>query len=181
VGSTRSSNKTYLPRAMSEAQYICTGQAAGGETGLSHYGLGLQKYTHFTSPIRRYADVVVHKQLLIEPAVSHKGAEGHQGPRRQGLSSLPTSKVVSILGGEGLVDKSKGTTEFEENLDIQEPSPQQSNGALASNISAQGTDQLALYESKEVTRICERLNYQNRMAKVCLNGQVFELLRKCCG
>eukprot|EP00536_Pseudo-nitzschia_multiseries_P002649 jgi/Psemu1/251888/estExt_Genewise1Plus.C_350138 len=50
-------------RAMSEAQYVSTGQI-GGEQGLSHYGLGLGKYTHFTSPIRRYADVVVHRQLL---------------------------------------------------------------------------------------------------------------------
>lgn len=42
-------------RCMSKAEY--------GTNGTGHYGLGFDYYTHFTSPIRRYADLVAHRQL----------------------------------------------------------------------------------------------------------------------
>ncbi|CAL1262788.1 unnamed protein product [Larinioides sclopetarius] len=49
-------------QTMNQATYCCTGCYSFPE--LYHYGLGLDRYTHFTSPIRRYADILVHRLLL---------------------------------------------------------------------------------------------------------------------
>jgi ribonuclease R len=38
-------------------------QAYYGEKPLGHFGLGFSDYTHFTSPIRRYPDLIVHRCL----------------------------------------------------------------------------------------------------------------------
>ena len=42
-------------RSMPKAKYETT--------NIGHYGLGFENYTHFTSPIRRYADLFVHRVL----------------------------------------------------------------------------------------------------------------------
>jgi len=39
-------------------------QAEYSDDNLGHFGLNLRRYAHFTSPIRRYADLIVHRALV---------------------------------------------------------------------------------------------------------------------
>ena len=39
-------------------------QAIYDPANIGHFGLNLAKYAHFTSPIRRYADLIVHRALI---------------------------------------------------------------------------------------------------------------------
>lgn len=55
-------------RCMQRAKYICSGTQ--DITKYRHYALDEALYTHFTSPIRRYADVIIHR--LLEAALKKK-------------------------------------------------------------------------------------------------------------
>jgi protein SSD1 len=55
--------ETLLIKTMQRAKYFVAGRTPDEQ--YQHYALNLPLYTHFTAPSRRYADMVVHRQLEL--------------------------------------------------------------------------------------------------------------------
>ena len=64
-------------KPMQLAKYFCTGSV--DEEQWRHYALAVPYYTHFTSPIRRYPDIIVHR--LLAAALEHAERQGKSSER----------------------------------------------------------------------------------------------------
>lgn len=67
----------------------CQSQAVYSPHNIGHFGLNLTDYCHFTSPIRRYPDLLVHRGLL-----------SILGDKQEGLSPSVRNKDFEELGRE---------------------------------------------------------------------------------
>lgn len=85
---------TMLLRSMQQAKYF--------EESLGHFGLAADFYTHFTSPIRRYPDLIVHRLIrtyLIEGDVS-SSTVGHWGARMPEIAQHTSERERRAVDAE---------------------------------------------------------------------------------
>ncbi|ORX43308.1 RNB-domain-containing protein [Piromyces finnis] len=75
-------------RCMMQAVYFSSGTVS--EKDFWHYGLATEIYTHFTSPIRRYSDVIVHR--LLAAAINY--GEGYSTDI---IDKIKIQKICDVL------------------------------------------------------------------------------------
>jgi len=85
--------KMMTTRCMNQAVYFPTGDIPDREQ-FQHYGLAMGLYTHFTSPIRRYADVLVHRLLMHSLGLEDFGVNDLERVRRQASLNDSTSNTT---------------------------------------------------------------------------------------
>ncbi len=79
-----------VPELVNEVILRAQAQAEYNPTNIGHFGLNLARYAHFTSPIRRYADLLVHRGLV---RALRFGPDGLQDSEAQNLRDI--SKAIS--------------------------------------------------------------------------------------
>jgi len=79
-------------RSQSQAEYA--------PDNIGHFGLNLRRYAHFTSPIRRYADLIVHRALIAALGLGKDGLTAAEEERLEEISALISASERRAMAAE---------------------------------------------------------------------------------
>lgn len=89
---------TLLLRTQSQAIYH--------PDNIGHFGLALEKYAHFTSPIRRYADLVVHRSLVRSNKLGQGGLSDQEAAEIYAIAEhISVTERRSMLAERDVMDR----------------------------------------------------------------------------
>ncbi len=95
-----------VARLVNETMLRSQSQAVYSPDNLGHFGLALSHYAHFTSPIRRYPDLVVHRALISAYGLGEGGLpEADKGRFHEFGEHLSMCERRAVAAERGAMDR----------------------------------------------------------------------------
>ena len=89
-----------VPELVNEIVLRSQSQAEYNPDNIGHFGLNLRKYAHFTSPIRRYADLLVHRALIKTLKLGEGGLHDDETPKLRAIAQAISGTERRAMAAE---------------------------------------------------------------------------------
>jgi len=89
-----------VPDLINEVILRSQSQAEYNPKNIGHFGLNLVRYAHFTSPIRRYADLIVHRALIRALSLGPDGLSDDEIPRLAAIAKAISDTERRAMSAE---------------------------------------------------------------------------------